>query len=99
MSDSEKTFIRELKKQAFIILIAYAITMLATLIGFYYRTEAKLEFYDQRIEMQMIRTHNVEQKLELINERKIEKSDYIREADEIKQLLKEVREDVKKLTK
>lgn len=99
MSDNEKSFIQELKKQALYILIAYAFTMIATLIGFYFRTESKLEYYDQRIQMQTVRQENVEHKIELVNEKKIEKSDYIREADEIKQLLKEVREDVKKLTK
>lgn len=95
MSDTEKSFINELKKQAIIILLGYSIAIIATFVGFYFKTEARLEYFEQRHEMQMVRQHNVEQRIDLLNEKKIEKADYIREVDEMKQLLKEMREDIK----
>ena len=87
MSEYQLTFIQEFKKQAIITLTGFFFIGLFTAIGFYYTTTSKIE----KITIDQIIMQEKQEKTDVylyeLNEKKINKIDYNRDVDELKQTL------------
>ncbi len=108
MSESEKTFINEFRRQVIIIFVVTMATLASTGISFYYTTNnaianismAQTNLRDSHIylETQVYSKHSlVDDKLAKIQHAKIEKEDYVREIDELKQLIRDLNRKVDNL--
>ncbi len=101
MSDQEKNFINEFKKQIIRSLVIYAFAILAALIGMtlksHYGAVTIQKDHDTlktqtEAETRVIinRLDRYDSRLIELHDRKIEKSDYVREIDEMKQMLRDI---------
>lgn len=87
MSDQQMDFIKEFKKQLIIYAFIGISTILGTAVGFYYNTQnaiAQVIVEQRKIDA---RQFALEKEMIKLNDRKIDKTDYIRELDEVKTLL------------
>lgn len=90
MSESDKSFITIFKRQLIIALIAYALITVSSFVGFYYNTQNSVDNLKANQGTTNARLDLYEFKLETLSKEKINKSDYIREIDEIKQMLRDI---------
>lgn len=90
MSESEKSFIKEFKKQVIAVAVIYAFMLIITSIGFYYTTNNSISNAEkERIEIKADALM-IKSQIEILNEKKINKDDYIREITEMKVMLREL---------
>lgn len=90
MSDSERTFIIEFKKQVIAIAVLYAFALVIVAVGFYYTTNNSITNAEkERIEIKADALM-IKSQIEILNEKKINKDDYIREITEMKVMLHEL---------
>ena len=97
MSTTEATFIKELKKQVIIALVGGLITVILTAVTFYFNTKHSLDKIYDRYEYIDSRQNILYQRIEYVNERKVDKDDVIREFNEIKQLIRDTNIKIDKL--
>ena len=90
MSESEKDFINEFKKQVIAIFLLGLLTTATTALAFYYNTQSSIEMLKKEQLMNMQRQKAVEISVQHLHESKIDKDAYIREVDEMKALIKEI---------
>jgi hypothetical protein len=97
MSEDQLSFIAEFKKQAIITLTALFFVGLFTAIGFYYTTASNIE----KITIEQIILKEKQEKTDLylheLNEKKINKVDYNRDVDELRQTLIRMEDKIDKL--
>lgn len=97
MSDKETTFIEEFRRQLIVYALIGIITVVGTAVGFYYNTQnaiAQVIVEQRKIDA---RQFALEKEMIKLNDRKIDKTDYIRELDEVKTLLWDLNKKIDKV--
>jgi hypothetical protein len=96
MSEEEKLFIRQFKKQLIVYAVIGIFTVAGTSVGFFYNTQFSIE----KLTTEQLRLRERQSILESryveMGDRKIDKLDYIRELDEVKTLLRDMNQKIDK---
>jgi len=93
MSEEQTNFLELFKRQLIIYAVIGLLTVLSTSVGFYYNTRYALD--GQRTELE--RMNKRQGAFEINLQHKIDKGDYIREMDEVKQILREMESKIDRL--
>ncbi len=90
MSEHEREFIAEFKKQIIIFIVIGVVTVVGTSVGFYFNTNSAIDSLhsgQRALEKKQTKSESMYQELK---DSKIDKADYIREVDEMKVMLREL---------
>lgn len=90
MSDSERTFIIEFKKQVIAIAVLYAFALVIVAVGFYYTTNNSITNAEKERKELKQETLIIKMQVDILKDSKINKEDYIREITEMKDLLRDL---------
>lgn len=98
MSENEQMFIKEFRKQIIGIFVAGVIMVIVTAIGFYYTTNNAINNLAQEQSTLKTKQDAMETMMFDLSRSKIDKSDYVREVDEMKQLLRDLNRKIDRIT-
>ena len=97
MSEQEKKFIEIFKRQIIVSFASLIFIVAGTLIGFYYNTINAITQASQDIETLKVYSKESESEIDELQRSKIDRAEYREDLSEIKDLIKEIRNDLKKI--
>jgi CHASE3 domain sensor protein len=88
--DQQQSFMAEFKRQVIGVFLFTLVSISGIGIAFYFTTNSTFAQMEMKQNMYQVRQTGLENEVELLNEKKIEKADYFREIDEVKVMIKDL---------
>jgi len=98
MGENESSFIESLKKQVIVFFVSSAFLIIGTAVGFYYNTSFGMQVLESKQAQLDIHNSEMQKKIYELDSKKIEKNDYIRETQELKEMIRDLSRKIEKLS-